>query len=108
MKPQKRTESRSHASDLRPTKGRSFAILFKQQTLSLWSAEQSTSSSVWALFRHYSNYAVWKASFCTEWNLVKVRSGRAVWAVERVVMTYLETEAMNHPYREAEAVLIAD
>jgi hypothetical protein len=28
--------------------------------------------------------------------------------VERVLMTYLETEAMNHPYREAEAVLLAD
>jgi hypothetical protein len=28
--------------------------------------------------------------------------------VERVLMTYLETEAMNHPYREAEAVLVAD
>jgi len=26
----------------------------------------------------------------------------------RVLMTYLETEAMNHPYREAEAGLIAD
>ena len=23
-------------------------------------------------------------------------------------MTYLETEAMNHPFREAEAVLLAD
>jgi hypothetical protein len=28
--------------------------------------------------------------------------------IERVLMTYLETEAMNHPYREAEAVLVAD
>src|SRR5688572_7317982 len=28
--------------------------------------------------------------------------------VERVLMTYLETEAMNHPFREAEAVLLAD
>jgi hypothetical protein len=28
--------------------------------------------------------------------------------VERVLMTYLETEAMNHPYREAEVVLLAD
>jgi hypothetical protein len=28
--------------------------------------------------------------------------------VERVLMTYLETEAMNRPYREAEAVLLAD
>jgi hypothetical protein len=28
--------------------------------------------------------------------------------IERVVMTYLETEAMNHPYKEAEAVLLAD
>jgi hypothetical protein len=26
----------------------------------------------------------------------------------KVVMAYLETEAMNHPYREAEAVLLAD
>ena len=28
--------------------------------------------------------------------------------VERVFMTYLETEAMNRPFREAEAVLLAD
>ena len=28
--------------------------------------------------------------------------------VERVLMTYLETEAMNYPYRETEAVLLAD
>jgi hypothetical protein len=28
--------------------------------------------------------------------------------IERVFMTYLETEAMNHPFREAEAVLLAD
>ena len=28
--------------------------------------------------------------------------------VERVFMTYLETEAMNQPFREAEAVLLAD
>ena len=28
--------------------------------------------------------------------------------IQRVLMTYLETEAMNHPYREAEAVLLAD
>jgi len=28
--------------------------------------------------------------------------------IARLVMTYLETEAMNHPYREAEAVLLAD
>jgi hypothetical protein len=28
--------------------------------------------------------------------------------ITRVLMTYLETEAMNHPYREAEAVLLAD
>jgi hypothetical protein len=28
--------------------------------------------------------------------------------VERVLMTYLETEAMNHPFREGEAVLLAD
>ncbi len=28
--------------------------------------------------------------------------------IERVVMTYFETEAMNHPFHEAEAVLIAD
>jgi hypothetical protein len=28
--------------------------------------------------------------------------------IRRVLMTYLETEAMNHPYREAEAVLLAD
>ena len=29
-------------------------------------------------------------------------------AIERVLMTHLETEALNHPFREAEAVLIAD
>jgi hypothetical protein len=28
--------------------------------------------------------------------------------INRVLMTYLETEAMNQPYKEAEAVLIAD
>jgi hypothetical protein len=28
--------------------------------------------------------------------------------VERILMTYLETEAMNSPFREAEAVLLAD
>ena len=28
--------------------------------------------------------------------------------VERILMTYLETEAMNYPFREAEAVLVAD
>jgi hypothetical protein len=28
--------------------------------------------------------------------------------VERLVMSFLETEAMNAPYREAEAVLIGD
>jgi hypothetical protein len=28
--------------------------------------------------------------------------------VERLLMTYLETEATNHPYREAEAVLLGD
>ena len=28
--------------------------------------------------------------------------------IERVFMTYLETRAMNHPFREAEAVLTAD
>ena len=28
--------------------------------------------------------------------------------IQRVLMTYLETEAMNHPFREAEAVLLAD
>jgi len=28
--------------------------------------------------------------------------------INRVLMTYLETAAMNHPYKEAEAVLIAD
>jgi hypothetical protein len=28
--------------------------------------------------------------------------------ISRVLMTYLGTEAMNHPYREAEAVLLAD
>jgi hypothetical protein len=28
--------------------------------------------------------------------------------IHRVLMTYLETEAMNHPFREAEAVLLAD
>ena len=28
--------------------------------------------------------------------------------IQRVLMTYLETEAMNHPFREAEAVLLSD
>lgn len=28
--------------------------------------------------------------------------------IQRVLMTYLETEAMNYPFREAEAVLLAD
>lgn len=28
--------------------------------------------------------------------------------IQRILMTYLETEAMNHPFREAEAVLLAD
>ncbi|MGE4055790.1 MAG: hypothetical protein AB7F99_13410, partial [Vicinamibacterales bacterium] len=28
--------------------------------------------------------------------------------IQRIVMTYLETEAMNHPYREAEAVLLTE
>jgi uncharacterized protein YqiB (DUF1249 family) len=28
--------------------------------------------------------------------------------VERILMTYLETAAMNHPFREGEAVLLAD
>ena len=28
--------------------------------------------------------------------------------VDRLLMTYLETEAMNHPYREAEALLLAE
>jgi hypothetical protein len=28
--------------------------------------------------------------------------------VERVLMTYLETEAMNHHFREGEAVLLTD
>ena len=28
--------------------------------------------------------------------------------IQRVLMTYLETEAMNHPFREAEAVLLAE
>ena len=33
---------------------------------------------------------------------------RQVVPIERVLMTYLETEAMNHPFREGEAILLAD
>ena len=28
--------------------------------------------------------------------------------IQRVLMTYLETQAMNHPFKEAEAVLLVD
>lgn len=28
--------------------------------------------------------------------------------IHRIFMTYMEAEAMNHPYREAEVVLLAD
>ena len=42
------------------------------------------------------------------WKSVTWAISRQTVPIRRVLMTYLETEAMNRPYREAEAVLLVE